>query len=146
MVPVQHPTRASGLIQAMMGVDIHEELHINGATMPGQASFHLSSPLLNICIQIDNLPIPPQASAMVDANLQQAEQMAPMIMQMSGGHFSVDGETGMGLVGDGGRLNVNAPNMLIFSDESHPELLMVSPDSRLPIIGVKSSNYADTVG
>jgi len=135
------------VLSQLEGADIHEELHINGAATPAQASFHLASPLLNICIQLDNLPVPPQASAMVDANLQQAEQMAPMIMQMSGGHFSVDGETGMGLVGDGGRLNVNAPNMLIFSDESHPELLMVSPPGATSNdIGVKFSNYADTVG
>jgi len=142
------------VLSQLEGADIHEELHINGAATPAQASFHLASPLLNICIQLDNLPVPPQASAMVDANLQQAEQMAPMIMQQIGGHFSVDGETGMGLVSSahlGPDWDIAHPNMLIFSDESHPELLVISPTIATELLvnfifGVKFSNYADTVG
>jgi len=139
------------VLSQLEGADIHEELHINGAATPAQASFHLASPLLNICIQLDNLPVPPQASAMVDANLQQAEQMAPMIMQQMGGHFSVDGEAGMGLLDPGN----DKGSGLIFSVDSHPELLMLNPNphsplgqrlASLPGFGVKFSNYADTVG
>merc|ERR1711865_841539 len=110
------------VLSLLEGADIHEELHINGAATPAQASFHLASPLLNICIQIDNLPVPPQASAMVDANLQQAEQMAPMMMQQIGGHFSVDGEPGFGAV------NPNPSDFVsgvFFSDASHPTLLVL---------------------
>jgi len=159
-------------LSQLEGADIHEELHINGATIPGQASFHLASPLLNICIQIDNLPVPPQASAMVDANLQQAEQMAPMIMQQIGGHFSVDGFPGFGF----GAVNPNPYDFVspvltgfkgvvsgvFFSDASHPKLLLLidanlrrvgnyantvgNNDFGSPVLGVKFSNYANTVG
>jgi len=108
------------VLSQLEGADIHEELHINGAATPAQASFHLASPLLNICIQLDNLPVPPQASAMVDANLQQAEQMAPIFMQHEGGHFSVDGEPGFCAVDPGH----NDPILgVCFSDASHPKLL-----------------------
>jgi len=133
-------------LSQLEGADIHEELHINGATIPGQASFHLASPLLNICIQIDNLPVPPQASAMVDANLQQAEQMAPIFMQHEGGHFSVDGEPGFCAVDPGH----NDPILgVCFSDASHPKLLPLRNANlhRSGIdLGVKFTNYANTVG
>jgi len=134
------------ILSQLEGADIHEELHINGATIPGQASFHLASPLLNICIQIDNLPVPPQASAMVDANLQQAEQMAPIFMQHEGGHFSVDGEPGFCAVDPGH----NDPILgVCFSDASHPKLLPLRNANlhRSGIdLGVKFTNYANTVG
>jgi len=86
---------------------------------------------------------------MVDANLQQAEQMAPMMMQQMGNHLSVDGEPGFGVQGGNSGL-------IIFSDASHPKFLTINPvmnpllaelrqESGITL-GLKFSNYANTVG
>jgi len=90
---------------------------------------------------------------MVDANLQQAEQMAPMMMQQFGDHFSVDGEPGFGVH----FMNSRTADAMMFSDASHPKLLAIDPamnplyvqglDQETGImLGVKFSNYANTVG
>jgi len=99
---------------------------------------------------------------MVDANLQQAEQMAPMMMQQFGDHFSVDGEPGFGVH----FMNSRTVDGMMFSDASHPKLLAIdllcNPTCWQPIVnplyvqgldqetgimlGVKFSNYANTVG
>jgi len=124
---------------------------------------HLASPLLNICIQIDNLPGPPQTSAMVDAYLQQAEQMAPTIMNQLGGHVSVDGEPGFGIMvmETDGRSDyveyVGTPTpAVLFNEASHPQLMfsnlvhpatdLIDPTGGGIDVGVNFSNYANTVG
>jgi len=77
------------------GMQIHEELHINGAT--GQASFHLESPIVNLCFQLDHLPpVTQQQHDMIDGMLQQAEQMGPQMIHHIGYSMPVDGEQTVG--------------------------------------------------
>jgi len=91
------PTGMPPFPPVLSGMEIHEELHINGAT--GQASFHIASPILNLCFQLDHLPpVAQMEHNMIDSQLQQAEQMGPVVMQHEGRSQSVDGEPCIGLL------------------------------------------------
>merc|ERR1711957_641289 len=76
------------------GHHIHGEVHVNG--IAGKASFHFDSPMVRGCITVDlPAPLADQISAMapmMDAQLQQAESMAPMIVQQMAFPSSVDGQ------------------------------------------------------
>jgi len=140
----------------LSGMAIHEELHINGAT--GQASFHLESPIVNVCFQLDHLP--PVAQMMqpqIEQNLQQAEQIAPMIFQQNGRMISVDGDNLQCLQDPHRRGGV------CFSSDSHPKFLTIHmdaresimlqreiqpspPDGSLDLVAMKFQNYANSVG
>jgi len=92
------------------GMEIHEELHLNGAT--GQASFHVESPVVNLCFQLDHLP--PVAHILhdrIEMQLQQAEQMAPMIVQQHAVHITLDGQ------------EVVEVGPLLFTDSTHPAMI-----------------------
>jgi hypothetical protein len=133
MHPCDPPTRF--MIHALAGHEIHEELHINGEH--GQASFHLASPILNACLQVD-IPAPPINHDMMDMQLQQAQQIATMQVQQMGHHFTVDGESGVGIV------IPPRGQAVILTDDSHPELVVLNHG---PIMGgLKFSNYVASVG
>jgi len=156
---VSFPTPfARGNLQ-LSGMTIHEELHINGAT--GQASFHLESPIVNVCFQLDHLP--PVAHMMqpqIEQNLQQAEQIAPMIFQQNGRMITVDGDN-LQCLQDPHRIFASC-----FSTDSHPKLLAIhmpeqlrreaqsavndlrpSPPPAVPDnIAMQFTNYANSVG
>jgi len=127
----------------LSGMEMHEELHLNGAT--GQASFHVESPVLNLCFQLDHLP--PVASIehdRIEMQLQQAEQVAPMIFQQHGFHLNLDGQEVMGLNGVG-----RTP--VLFTDSSHPAfmgLATLAPPSLhgWERLGVKFDGFSGTTG
>jgi len=100
---------------------------------------------------------------MVDANLQQAEQMAPTIMNQYGGHVSVDGEPGFGIMvmeasGRRGYVQYGGTEtpVVLFNEASHPQLMfsnlvhpatdLIDPTGGGIDVGVNFSNYANTVG
>jgi len=147
------------------GMEIHEELHINGAT--GQASFHLASPVLNLCFQVDGLPPVAQIQHdMIDHQLQQAEQMVPVFIQDLGRSLSVDGEPCIGTAvriqqneGSAGGTGNGAVVFLFTENTTHPKLVALplgetqagrhlTPELRrlLGSIALKFDNYADSVG
>jgi len=130
----------------LSGMSIHEELHINGAT--GQASFHLESPIVNACFQLDHLP--PVAQMMqpqIEQNLQQGEQIAPMIFQQNGHMLSVDGNNLQCLLPHHGSA------VVCFSADSHPKLIGLDTSAdmeraiHMPLnLGATFHNYASSVG
>jgi len=146
------------------GMEIHEELHINGAS--GQASFHLESPIVNLCFQLDHLPpVTQQQHDMIDSMLQQAEQMGPVIIQAQGVSVSVDGEQTVGLpMHTPGDYRVSPAYALLFTEDTHPKFVTVpftprvgppqwalAPNPRptvaqLERIAMKFDNYASSVG
>jgi len=134
----------------LSGMQIHEELHLNGAT--GQASFHLASPIVNMCFQLDGLPpVAQMEHGLIEMRLQQAEaisaQRAPR-MFMTG---TVDGNEDVG----------PSPH-LFFTNSSHPDFFQWPPsyrDARImsmfnpPVpsdlwrkLALKFDNYVDSVG
>jgi hypothetical protein len=135
--PDHYPPAVNAILGQMMGADIHEELHVNGLT--GQASFHMSSPIVNMCIQIDNLPPVAQIQhAQIDANLHQAEQFAPALIQNGGRHLIVDGEPSIGILAGPG-------NWFVVSNATRPELVTILAPTPV-MLGVKFHNYENTVG
>jgi hypothetical protein len=134
---------SESLLRQLAGHEIHEELHINGEH--GQASFHLASPILNACLQVD-VPAPPINHDMMDMQLQQAQQIATMQVQHLGNHFTVDGDAGVGIA-----MPPTRRQIFILSEDSHPELLVLtdlptSPGGPIMMGGVKFSNYVNSVG
>jgi hypothetical protein len=140
----------------LSGMEIHEELHVNGAT--GQASFHFASPIVNLCVQLDHLPpVAQMEHGMIDAQLQQAEQMAPQVMQGHGRSISVDGEP---CVGWTERHPNGTPLAFLFTETTtHPKFISfcfgeTRPARHLPpfarqlldSLAVKFDNYANSVG
>lgn len=140
------------------GKEMHEQLHINGAT--GQASWHLASDALNMCIQLDGLP--PMAQIMhddIEMHLHQAEQAGPMMAQQHFAHYHLDGQDDIG--------PARPPSIgprLLFTQSSEPafvwpfhhpnplegrvlEMMHPAPDPQLlNYIGYKFSNYENSVG
>ena len=134
---------------------IHEELHINGAT--GQASFHLASPILNLCFQVDHLPpVAQMERGNINMHLEQAEHMAPQVVQRFGHRGSVDGVHDVVLTGPPG-------HAIAFTEDTHPlfmttplsfrekmfyqRLLHPSPSMEsLDRVGVKFTSYTASVG
>jgi len=138
----------------LSGLQVHEELHINGAA--GQASFHVESPIVNLCFQLDGLP--PVAVMMHDAieqHLQQAEQMGASL-PVTVAQVTLDGEEDEG-----------APSgRVLWTQSSHPAFLWPGGAQRHPHwsrpevyarastvshivvdnVAVKFSNYSDSVG
>lgn len=139
-----------GLMDTMINADIHEELHVNG--MHGQASFHLSSPIVNMCIQIDNLPPvaeSPQWQAQFDASIHQAEQMAPAMIQNMGQHLVVDGEPSIGIFAPPDDWFVVRPVFQSGQHTTHPELVTLpfpGPPGSSGVVGVKFDHYMAEVG
>jgi hypothetical protein len=143
-------------------VEIHEELHINGANR--QASYHLESSVLNVCFQVDlpsSIPVS-QAQSLVDDRLGQAEQMAPMLIQQHGMRAKVNGQEAVGFV-DMGEDGLDAPPAVLFTNTSQPAFISLPvgrveaqqyqqfmqpvPDTALlKHLALKFDNYANTVG
>jgi len=107
------------------GMQIHEELHINGAT--SQASFHLESPLMNVCFQLDHLPpVTQQQHDMIDGQLQQAEQIAPANVQRYGISVPLDGEQTVGLTPR--TILPSQPFQgALYTENTHPSLVVFGP-------------------
>jgi len=145
-IPPNIPLRGPLQSLPLGGMEIHEELHINGAT--GQASFHVESPVLNLCFQLDHLP--PVAHIMhdqIEMQLQQAEQMAPMIFQQNSGHINLDGQEVM--FTPGFMIPRNTPlSALLFTDSSHPALLVFQGYNAIGLhhLAVKFDGYSGTTG
>jgi len=153
-------------IVPVSGMEIHEELHINGAT--GQASFHLESPIVNLCFQLDHLPpVTQQQHDMIDGMLQQAEQMGPALIQQHGvSGITVDGEQTVGITATIGRQypgDEGTAAAILFTEDTHPKFatLMIEggdraamkfllhpppSDELLDRIALKFDNYASSVG
>jgi len=147
-IPPNGDFNRNPLLQSLplAGMEIHEELHLNGAT--GQASFHVESPVLNLCFQLDHFP--PVAHIMhdqIDMQLQQAEQIAPMIFQQHSGHINLDGQEVMYTPGPMIPRN-SGLSALLFTDSSHPALLAF--EGYIPIglhhVAVKFDGYSGTTG
>jgi len=128
------------------GQQINEELHINGLT--GQASFHFSSPIVNMCFQVDHLPpVAQMAQPQIEQHLQQAEQIAPALIQQHGSHCTADGQ-------DGVCLSAPPPlfeDILVLSPSSQPALLAMTINPRpggenRVHLALKFSNYENSVG
>jgi len=120
-------------------VTVHEELHINGLT--GQASFHVGSPALNLCFQVDHLPPVAQlAHDQIEQSLQQAEQIAPMIIQQHGGHCTMNGAPAIALALPP---QTRVSGVFVFDANSSAPLL-VGLDR--PNVGLKFDNYVASVG
>jgi len=133
-----------GMPPPFPGMQVHEELHINGVA--GQASFHLDSPIVQLCFQLDNLPPVAQIQHdQIEAQLQQAEQMAPAIIQQSGVHATVDGQDVMGMVG---RPEPMTQAFMFVDDSSHPVIIGNGNAQNNPGINlaVKFDSYVNTVG
>jgi hypothetical protein len=133
---------AQQVLRQLMGHDIHEELHINAEG--GQASFHLGSPILNMCIQVDvpRQPLPP--SEVIDGQLQQAQQIATMQFQSPASmHVTVDGTPSVA---------TQSPihEIFVVTEDSHPELISIGPFIPHPMgrpnLALKFSNYVGSVG
>jgi hypothetical protein len=142
----QFPGRPNPILAQLPGHEIQEELHINGAH--GQASFHLASPILNACIQVD-VPAPPINHDMMDMQLQQAQQIATMQAQHRGQIVEVDGDQCVGL--PGGRPGGPPFPIFAFDADSHPDVVVLGPagppqGGPPPMVALKFSNYVDSVG
>jgi len=126
-------------LAALAGVTVHEELHINGLT--GQASFHLGSPALNLCLQVDHLPPVAQlAHDQIEQSLQQAEQIVPEIIRQYGGQCTMDGTPAMALQ----LLDHGTPLAVLVFDANSSAPLLVGLDR--PNVGLKFDNYVASVG
>jgi hypothetical protein len=124
------------LLQQLAGHEIQEELHING--VHGQASFHLASPILNACIQVD-VPPQPIPHEMMEARLGQAQGLAQNVFDHEGHPGTVDGTPGHGILLDHGQ------TIFAIDDDSHP--LLVVPDRNGQYFpALKFSNYVNSVG
>jgi len=141
---------SGGVPLPLSGLQVHEELHINGAA--GQASFHVESPIVNLCFQLDGLP--PVAVMMHDAieqHLQQAEQMGASL-PVPVGQVTLDGEEDEG----------DPSGRILFTQSSHPAFFwpprgredeefahMIQPpvsEEVMSNVALKFSNYSDSVG
>jgi len=136
------------------GMEVHEELHINGAT--GQASFHLASPIVNMCFQLDShMPVAQMQHDMIESRLREVEQRSSQMAQQEFLQYTVDGQAVMG--GRGGEIafttsshpawKVTPPNYeadhMMASFNPPPPADLRGPDSML---AVKFENYANSVG
>jgi len=133
----------------LAGVTVHEELHINGLT--GQASFHLGSPVLNLCFQVDHLPPVAQlAHDQIEQSLQQAEHIAPEIIRAHGSHCTMDGVPAIALPLP---LHPGEPTPTLIFDASSSAPLLVGLarverrfQAPRPNVGLKFDNYVASVG
>lgn len=138
---------ALGPVQ-LSGMNLHEELHINGAV--GQASFHLASPIVNMCFRLDGLP--PVAQMMqgpINQHLQQAEQMGPQVHLVP---ITLDGEEDKGApTGEVVLTQSSHPAFVHYPiDQSDRQIVgMINPpidQSVLDHIGLKFDGYTNSVG
>jgi hypothetical protein len=121
------------VMTAFLGSDIHEELHIDGAG--GRASYHLASPVVNMCIQID-VPWFQIDNDEMDMSLEQAQQVASMQVEEEGFEVTVDGKDAIML-----------QNFIVSADKSHPKLITVMPGTGpTNVFAMKFSNYVNSVG
>jgi len=140
-------------------MEVHEELHINGAT--GQASFHLASPIVNMCFQLDShIPVAQMQHDMIESRLRDAEQRQHMFHQ-----YTVDGQLVMGLRHDMIESRLRDGPQLAVTASSHPAFVLTPPgrevdrmmasfnppppaDLRGPesMLAVKFENYVNSVG
>merc|ERR1711957_1070223 len=119
------------------GHHIHGEVHVNG--IAGKASFHFDSPMVRGCITVDlPAPLADQIAAMapmMDAQLQQAESMAPMIVQHMAFPSSVDGQNCV-------MLNQGLAYVGFSKYESHPKVMFdMGAPGLLGTFAVKFSDY-----
>jgi len=149
-------------LQQLSGMQIREELHINGAA--GIASFHVDSPIMNLCFQLDHLPpvIARQLQGelqgdVISQQLQQAEQMVPAILEQYGLRATVDGEDVVGWKsGTEHNNHMTAASWrgtdayLFDASTSHPALVLLGAiNPRTPdevSLALKFSNYNNSVG
>lgn len=139
------------------GMEYHEEIHINGLT--GQASYHLATPIVNICFQLDHLPnFAQMEQPMINQRLAMAEQEGPGIAQRFAMRASVDGQDVVAFADPTHR----HPGVAAFTDSSHPKFFAgpLEPSQRefysmlrprpsyeeLTHMGMKADNYVNTVG
>jgi len=102
------------------GMEVHEELHINGAT--GQASFHLASPIVNMCFQLDShIPVAQMQHDMIESRLRMMEQRSSQMAQQEFEQYTVDGQVVMGDP-------VTVRDRVAFTPSSHPAFLFTPPD------------------
>jgi len=125
------------------GHHIHEEVHVNG--IAGKASFHFDSPMVKGCITVDlPAPLADQISAMapmMDAQLQQAESMAPMIVQQVGFPNSVDGDDCV-MLEIRGASDADVLQVGFSKYESHPKVVVdVGAPGLFGALAVKFSDY-----
>lgn len=100
----------------LSGMTIHEELHVDGSL--GRASFHIESPIVNLCFQLDGLPPAAQMEHdQIEMYLQQGEQMGPQMAQQAFQHWELDGAD-----------DVGPTYHLLFTQSSHPAFLWPPPN------------------
>jgi hypothetical protein len=133
----------------LSGMQMHEEVHVNGAT--GQASFHLASPVVNLCFQLDgHIPVAQMEHAAIEQHIQQAELQGPQIATQMFHQISLDGETDMG-----------PDPRVLFTESSHPAFFappcersdermmsMMNPPPRVSCqhLGMKFDHFVNSVG
>jgi len=139
------------------GMSYNEELHINGLT--GQASYHIASPIVNLCFQLDGLPhFAQMEQPIINQRLSMAEQAGPGLAQQYGTRMSVDGQEVVGFTDPTGR----RPGVSAFTDSTHPKFFggpaqglqrhfynMLQPrpsEHEIDHQGMKLDNYVNTVG
>merc|ERR1711957_1076642 len=141
---VQFPTPFSAGPVDLSGHHIRGGLHVNG--IAGKASWHLDSQEEKGCITVD-LPPPitdqiAQMAPMMDAQLQQAEAIGPMMAQQMGSTTSVDGEDCVVLGAPGQPGNVG-----FSKTHSHPLVVLgIGEPGMLGQMAVKFSDYSDSAG
>jgi len=148
---VQFPTPFSAGPVDLSGHHVRAELHVNG--IAGKASYHLDSQMVKGCITVD-LPSPitdqiAQMAPMMDAQLQQAEAIGPMIAQQMGFSSSVDGEdcviVGIELSPPDGPAQFG--NVGFSKTHSHPLVVFTTGAAGLPgQMALKFSDYSDSAG
>merc|ERR1711865_1005873 len=126
-------------------MQLHEELHINGAA--GQASFHVGSPIVNLCFQLDGLP--PVAQIYHDRIEQEIQDLEEHYRHMRMIHWNVDGEDDKGMPD---------PDFLV-TQSNHPAFAEARPGDMtlfnvfnprpsqelLETLALKFDNYANSV-
>jgi len=137
----------------LSGMEVHEELHINGAT--GQASFHLASPIVNMCFQLDShMPVAQMQHDMIESRLSRAEHMLRTGAQQMFVQYTVDGQVVMGPRRGPAFTMSSHPKFLVTTPDYNEDRMMAGfnppcpsdlrgPGSRL---AVKFENYANSVG
>jgi len=148
---VQFPTPFSAGPVDLSGHHVRAELHVNG--IAGKASYHLDSQMVKGCITVD-LPPPitdqiAQMAPMMDAQLQQAEAIGPMMAQQMGFSSSVDGEDcvvfGNEYRREGDQAQVG--NVGFSKTHSHPLVVFTTGEAGLPgQMALKFSDYSDSAG
>jgi len=135
------------------GMQLHEELHINGAT--GQASFHLASPIVNMCFQLDShMPVAQMQHDMIESRLSRAERIVREGAPQHFVQYTVDGQVVMGAHGGPAFTMSSHPKFVVGVNPPIEDRLMGGfnppcpsdlrgPGSRLAL---KFENYTNSVG